>query len=103
MAMVHAMENLGRISDVGLAQFQAVSKTYDTHALPGSNEGCNTNHETNGREYSPASTSVTESDENGTNDTTKDSGDTETTGKDDTGRIAVANGPPNEVRMGLVT
>ena len=56
--------------------FRAKEKTYDTHALPGSNECCNTNHEANGRQYSPASTSVTESDENGTDNTTEDSGNT---------------------------
>ena len=82
---------------------KASAKTYDTHALPGRNEGRNTNHEAYSREYSPAATSVAESDENCTNDTTKDTGNTKTTGKDDTGRIAVANSPSNEVRVGLVT
>lgn len=77
--------------------------TYDTHALPGRNECCNTNHEANGRKYSPAATGVTESDKNGTNDTTKDAGNTKTTGEDDTGSVAVANGPSNEVGVGLMT
>lgn len=84
MAMVHAVED-------------------DTHALPGSNECCNTNHEANGRKNSPASTCVTESDENGANDTTKDAGNAKTTGEDDTRGVAVANGPSNEVGVGLVT
>lgn len=78
-------------------------KTYDTHALPGSYECCNTNHKANGRKYSPASTGVTESDKNGTNDTTKDTGNTKTTGEDDTGSVAVADGPSNEVGVRLVT
>ncbi len=83
--------------------FRAKGKTYDTHALPGSNECCNTNHEANGRQYSPASTSVTESDENGTDNTTEDSGNTKTAGEYDSGRIAVANGPSNKIGVGLVT
>lgn len=77
--------------------------TYDTHALPGSNERGNTNHETNGRKDSPASTSMTESDEYGTDDTTKNAGNTKTTGENDTGSVAVANRPSDEVGMSLMT
>ena len=45
---------------------------------------------------------MTEGDENGTDDTTKDAGNTKTTGKNDTGSVAIANGPANEIGMGLV-
>ena len=104
MAVVHAVEDLGSISDASSALFlEFQRRTYDTHALPGSDECCNTNHEANGREYSPAATSITESDENGTDDTAENAGNTETTSENDTGSIAVANGPSNEVRVGLMT
>lgn len=78
-------------------------KTYDTHALPSGNERGNTNHEANGRKDSPASTSVTESDEYGTDDTTKNAGNSKTTGENDTGPVAVANRPSNEIGVGLMT
>ena len=77
--------------------------TYDTHAFPGSNECRDANHKSNSRKCPPPSTGFTEGDENGTNDTTKDAGNTETAGEDNTGLIAVANCPSNEVGMGLVT
>ena len=104
MAMVHSVEHLEDISNGGLAWLNKFKEeTYDTHALPGSDECCDTNHESNGREYPPASTSVTEGDENGTDDTTQDAGNSEATGKDHTGAVAVANGPSDEVGVGLVT
>lgn len=78
-------------------------KTYDTHALPGSNERGNTNHEANGRKNSPTSTSITESDEYGTDDTTKNAGNTKTPGENDTGPVAIANRPSNKVGVGLMT
>ena len=98
--MMHAVKNLSNLAMPAKIHFR---KTYHTHALPGSNECCNTKHEANGRECSPASTSITESNEDRTDDTTKDAGNTKTTSEDDTRPIAVADGPSNEVGMGLMT
>ena len=96
-------EEPGSVSDASQCSVPSCEKTYDTHALPGSNECCDTKHEADCRKCSPASTSITESDENRRDDTTKDAENTKTTSEDDTGPIAVANGPSNEVRVGLMT
>lgn len=101
--MVHAVEDLVKSKRWQLRLIQGLNKTYDTHALPGSNECCNTNHEANGRNNSPAPTSVTESDESSTYDTTEDAGNTKATGEDDAGPVTVANGPSDKVGVGLVT
>ena len=77
--------------------------TYHAHALPRGNEGRDTKHEKTGREHPPTSTSVAQSDQNSGNDTTDNASNTEATGEDDARPVAVANGPANEVGMGLVT
>ena len=86
-----------------MAAFRAWEYTYDAHALPRSNQCCDTDHEANGRKHSPTSASVTETDENGTSDSTNYAGNTKTTGEDDTGCIAVANGPSDKIGVGLKT
>ena len=100
--MMHAVKNLIKLA-MPAKSIPSCGKTYHTHALPGSKECCNTKHEANGRKCSPASTSITESNEDRTDDTTKDAGNTKTTSEDDTRLIAVADGPSNEVGVSLMT
>lgn len=77
--------------------------TYHTHPLPRSDQGCNTNHETNSRQHSPATSSVAECNYDGRNYTPNDSTNAKTTGKDHTRSVAVADAPANEVGVRLMT
>ena len=86
-----------------IVAFRVWEYTYNAHALPRSNQCCDTDHEANSRKYSPASTGVTETDENGTDDSTNYAGNTKTTGEDDPRCIAVTNGPADEIGVGLMT
>lgn len=73
----------------------------NTHALPGSDQGRDSDQESDDGKNSPSSTSVTESNENGSDETAYNAGDTKTAGKDDAGAVAVADSPADEVWMGL--
>lgn len=76
--------------------------TYNAHALPCSNQGCNTNHETNSGQHSPATSGVTKSNQDGGYNSTNDASNTKTTSEDHARSIAVANSPTYEIGMCLV-
>lgn len=73
----------------------------NAHSLPGSDESRNTDEETDEGEDAPGSTGAAESDEDSCNKTTYNSTDTEASSKDDTGTVAIADSPANEVGMSL--
>lgn len=75
----------------------------DAHTLPSRDEGSNPNSEADGGEDSPATPGVAQDDENGSEDATKDPCSSQTTGKDNSGAVTVANCPSDEVLVGLVT
>lgn len=77
--------------------------TYNAHALPRTDHGCNSNKEANGREHSIATASVAQSDEDCGHNTSKDAENTKASCKDNARSIAIADGPADEVRMCLVT
>src|SRR5690349_10915182 len=76
---------------------------HNTHALPGSNQGRDANEEANERHDAPSTTSAAEGENNGGNETTDDSANAKTACKDDTGTVAIADGPSDEVGVGLAT
>lgn len=76
---------------------------HHTHAFPGCNQGGDADEEANQRHDTPCTTSTTESENDCSNDTGDDAADTETTCKDDTGTVAVADGPADKVGMCLAT
>lgn len=76
---------------------------YDTHPFPSSDESCDTEHEADGGEHSPAPTSVAESDEDSGNNATNDAKNTEAASKDNTRAVSVANAPANEIGVCLMT
>lgn len=80
--MVHAVEN-------------------NAHSFPSSDQGRDTDHETDERQNTPGTASTTEGYEQGSGETTDDTGDAETTREDNTRAVAVADRPPDEVGMGL--
>jgi hypothetical protein len=73
----------------------------DTHTLPGGDQGRNTEDEKNDGEYTPSTSNMTECDDDECDDGSDDEEDTETASKDDTGTVAIADGPSNEVGMSL--
>ncbi len=77
--------------------------TYHTHTLPGSDEGCNADHETNGRQNSPAPPGATQNDENSGKDARNNPTDSKTASENHTWSIAVADGPANEVGVRLMS
>lgn len=101
VAVMHAVEDLSLLvnADMGVN----LGLTYHTHALPCCDEGSDTDKPERECNHTPATTSVTESDEKVDKETTNDTEDTKTAGKDDTRTVAVADGPADEVRVGLFT
>jgi len=73
----------------------------DTHPLPCRNQSRNTDDPANGSQRTPASTRITECDENGDDDTEENRTNAETASKDDAGTIAVADSPANEIGVSL--
>lgn len=73
----------------------------NAHALPGSNEGGDTNEEADQGEDTPSAAGRTERDDNGSDQATDDTTNTKAPGKDNARSVAVANGPADKVRMGL--
>ena len=77
--------------------------THNTHALPRSNKSCNANEESNERQYSPRTSSVTKSYQNCCDDAANNTANTKTASEDYTWAIAVANRPSNEIGVRLAS
>ena len=77
--------------------------THDTHALPCRNQRRNADNPSYRRQSPVAASGAAQGDENGGDEAQQDGGDAETTGEDDARSIAVADGPADEVRVGLTT
>jgi len=73
------------------------------HTLPSRDKGGNPDCKANGGEDPPPTPGVAQDNENGSEDAPKDPCDSQTTGKDNSGAVTVANCPADEVLMGLVT
>ena len=84
VAMVHAMQD-------------------NAHTLPSSDKRRDTDHEADGGKDPPAATGVAESDEDSGDDAAYNSGGAQTSGENNAWPVAVADGPADEVGMGLVT
>lgn len=83
--------------------FRQFGVAYNAHSLPSTDQGRNANHKANGREYSPAPTSVAESNEDSCDNAADNSTNTKAPCKDHTRPVAVTDGPSNEVGVGLMT
>ena len=77
--------------------------THHTHALPGSDQGRDTDHEPNGRYHPPAPTGTTEGEQDHRDETSGNPSDPKSASEDHAGPIAVADAPADEVGMSLVT
>jgi len=75
----------------------------NAHALPSSNQGGYANHEADERKKTPAAACAAQGDENGGSEASDNTGHAQTTCEDDTRAVPVANGPSNEIGMGLAT
>lgn len=75
----------------------------DTHTFPGSDERRDADNKANQGKDPPATTSAAESQDDGDNETSDDAADAQSTGEDDTGTVAVANGPADEIGVSLAT
>lgn len=73
----------------------------DTHALPGGNESADANEVENEGDGSPAAVGAGECDENVNKQAGENATDTKTAGEDDTGTVAVADSPADEVGVSL--
>jgi hypothetical protein len=71
------------------------------HSLPGGDESSNANEPTEEWNNAPASASGGECDYEIGDETSSDGEDTETASKNDARSVAVADGPSNEVGVGL--
>jgi hypothetical protein len=76
--------------------------TYHTHALPGSDQGCNADEEANSRKSSPATSSGAEGEDDCDEEAGKNATNTKTTSEDDPRPVAVADCVADEVGMCLV-
>lgn len=75
----------------------------NAHSLPSSDEGGDADEESDEGEDTPGPTSAAEGDENSGDEASDDTCDPEPTSEDDAGAIAIADGPANEVGVGLPT
>jgi len=75
----------------------------NAHTLPGSNKSGDANQKPDDRQHAPRTAGTAECDEDSSDETTDDATDTKTTSKYDARTIAVADGPANEVGVGLAT
>lgn len=73
----------------------------DAHSLPGGNQGGDADEEADDGEDTPGTARTAEGEEDGSNEATDDAGNTKTAGEDDTRTVAVADGPSDEVGVGL--
>lgn len=84
MAVVHAMKD-------------------DAHTLPCGHQCRNTNHPADSRESPPSTWRMAQSDHDRSNEAEDNGTDSQPTSEDDTGTIAVADCPADEVRVSLAT
>lgn len=80
-----------------------MEQTYHTHPLPCRKKRRDTNEEAQESQCTPATVGSAQRDDNGVDDATNDATNTKTTSKHLSGRIAIADGPANEVGVSLVT
>lgn len=99
MSMMHTMQDLA-VLEPSREQEHA---THHTHALPSSEKGCNANEQTQESQCPPTSVGGAESNDDGINDTSDDAADSKTSGESLSWGVSVADGPANEVGMGLVS
>ena len=76
--------------------------TYNAHALPCGNQGCNADEEANGGRGSPATASRTECEDDCAKEATNNATNTETTSKDNPRTIAIADCVADEIGMCLM-
>jgi len=74
----------------------------NTHALPGGDERSDTDEPAKERKNAPAATSGRKSDDDVGNETGDYAKDTETTSKNNTRAVTVADGPADEVGVSLL-
>jgi hypothetical protein len=79
-----------------------LNKAYNTHALPCSKQGRDADEETQECQRSPASVGPTESDDDGIDQSANDATNTKPASKRLSRRVAVADGPADEVGVCLV-
>lgn len=82
MAVMHAVQN-------------------DTHALVCGNKCADAEHKRNSRDGTVAASNTAKNHEDAGNKADEDQADTKSAGKEDTGRVAVANRPTNKVGVSL--
>jgi hypothetical protein len=73
----------------------------DAHTLPGCDECGNTDNKANQGKDPPSTASAADSEDYGSNETSDDAADTQSTSEKDTRTVAVANGPADEVGVSL--
>jgi hypothetical protein len=75
--------------------------TYDTHALPRGDQRRKPKNGQDNRQHAPRSTHAAQRDDDLSNDCGNNQTGAQTAGEDNTGSIAVANGPADEVGVSL--
>ena len=75
--------------------------TYHTHALPGGDQRRSANHQPDHRHNPPCPTSGAQCEDEAGDDTGENTKDTQAASKDNARAITVADGPADEVRVGL--
>src|SRR5450755_539338 len=86
-----------------MARHRRKNITYNTHALPGSEQSGDTDYEPNCRKDPPSTTSSTQGDDECDDDTKHNTTNTKTPSEENTRPIAITNGISNEHGMRLVT
>lgn len=98
--MVHSVQDLSS----GQRKHQIRKHdTYNTHALPCSNQGCNPDKEADGRKSSPATTGRAQSENYCTERAANNATNTETPSEDDAWPVTVANCVSDKVGMCLMS
>jgi hypothetical protein len=77
--------------------------TYHTHALPRCHEGRNADQKQDRSQDAPGARRAANGHDRGGDEPAQDTAYTESAGKDDARPVAVADGPTDEVRVGLAT
>ena len=72
-----------------------------THALPGSDQGGDANEESDQRHDTPSAAGAANSEDDGSEQSSHDTTDTKTTSEDDARAVSIADGPADEVGVGL--
>ena len=98
---MHTMQDLE--SNVNIWISDRMEQTYHTHPFPRREKRRDTNEEAHESQCTPATVSSAQGNDDGVDDTTNDATNTKTTSKHLSGRIAIADGPANEIGVSLVT